>query len=193
MPSLIRTQPFYPNSFYFVYNSGNNRERLFYALRNYKYFLEKYDEYLSDSIDTYAYCLIPNHFQLLIKTPSKVDKISNQFRKFFITYSKTINFQENRIGSLFIKPFRRKPITNINYLQKVIFYIHNKPVQNGICNNLEDYKWSSYKTILSDLITRLKREAVIELFGSKGKFIEFHREMQNYDNKELELLEENSK
>jgi len=177
------TQRFYPNSFYNVYNRGNNRESLFYTWSNYKYFLEKYDEYLSSFVDTYAYSLIPNHFDLLIKTPNEVDKISNQFRKFFITYSKTINVQENRIGSLFIKPFRRKPIDETSYIQRIISYIHNKPVHHEICYHLEDYKWSSYKTILSNFTTKLKREAVIELFGSKDKFIEFHREIRNFESK----------
>jgi len=179
MPSLIRIQAFYPNSFYLVYNSGNNRERLFYTQRNYKYFLEKYDQYLSDFINTCSYCLIPQHFRLLVKTPKKVDKISNQFRKLFITYSQSINIQENRIGSLFLKPFRRKRITNYNYLLNIISHIHNIPVHHKICNRMEDYQWSSYKTILSNSSTRSIKEEVIELFGCKEKFIQYHQEIQN--------------
>ncbi len=58
---------FLPSCFYHVYNRGNNKENLFYHPDNYAYFLKKYAFYLSDWVDTYAYCLLPNHFHLLIK------------------------------------------------------------------------------------------------------------------------------
>ena len=95
------TQPIYANTFYHIYNRGNNYEKIFFNDNNYYYFLNKYDKYLSSVVETYAYCLIPNHFHLLIKTKDDYENISEQFRRFFITYSQKINEQENRSGSLF--------------------------------------------------------------------------------------------
>ena len=60
-------QPLLENIFYHIYNRGNNGDDVFYEARNYKYFLEKYDLYLSDFVETYAYCLLPNHFHILIR------------------------------------------------------------------------------------------------------------------------------
>lgn len=182
-------QPICSNTFYHIYNRGNNHEKIFYTENNYYYFLKKYDEYLSSFLDTFTYCLIPNHFHFLIRTHNESDLISDQFRKFFITYSQAINKQENRSGSLFLKPFRRKPITGINYLQRIIYYIHNNPVHHGLCNRFEDYKWSSFNSILCSSKTHLKREEVIGLFGSKENFSEFHNSMQDFSRKEIICLE----
>lgn len=61
--------------FYHIYNRGNNRETLFKEQRNYSYFLKRYRYYLCPLVDTFAYCLLPNHFHLLIRvrreTPGK--------------------------------------------------------------------------------------------------------------------------
>jgi putative transposase len=182
------TEPFYPETFYTVYNSGNNRDRLFYSSKNYECFLEKYEEYISEIVETYAFSLIPDQFYILIKTPFNVEIISNQFRKFFISYSNSINIQENRIGSLFLKPFRRKPIVGKNLLLAEIFNIHYKPVQFGIYKSYEDYYWSSYKSILSNLKTKICRKEVLKLFGNENYFIQFHKDMLDYGNENIKLV-----
>ena len=51
------------DTYYHIYNRGNNYGNLFYIERNYHYFLRKYWEYLNDFVDTLAYCLLKNHFQ----------------------------------------------------------------------------------------------------------------------------------
>ena len=56
--------PLEEGQFYHIYNRGNNRERLFYSTENYLFFLRRYDEYL------YAFCLLPNHFHLLVRVKS---------------------------------------------------------------------------------------------------------------------------
>jgi len=53
--------------FYHIYNRGINGTNLFFEERNYDYFLLKYGFYLNDVVDTYAYCLLGNHFHLLIR------------------------------------------------------------------------------------------------------------------------------
>jgi putative transposase len=64
-------EPLQPNSFYHIYNRGINGEALFKEEPNYAYFLKKYDQYVSPVVDTYAYCLMSNHFHFLIKTKSE--------------------------------------------------------------------------------------------------------------------------
>lgn len=184
------TEPFYPDSFYTVFNSGNNREKIFYSNRNFEYFLDNYNEYLSNYVKTYSYSLIPDQFQILIKTPFKIDEISNQFRKFFISYSRSINLQENRRGSLFLKPFKKKLLTDKTLLLKEFFYIHSNPVYQKICNNYELYKWSSYKSILTNSFTRILRNEVLELFEDRKGFIQFHRNMFDHNIEDINIIEE---
>ena len=60
------TIPLLPNKYYHLINRGNNKRNIFYQHRNYAYFLSKYAEYMTPYLETYAYCLLPNHFHLLV-------------------------------------------------------------------------------------------------------------------------------
>ena len=61
------------SAYYHIYNRGNNKENIFTEEDNYIYFLSKYDKYLGNLVDTYSYCLMPNHFHLLIKVKEVKD------------------------------------------------------------------------------------------------------------------------
>ena len=69
-------EPLQPDSFYHIYNRGINGENIFKEERNYSFFLERYAHYIEPFAETYAYCLLKNHFHLLIRTRSE-----NEIRK----------------------------------------------------------------------------------------------------------------
>jgi putative transposase len=147
--------------FYHVYHRGNNRQRIFFEPKNYQYFLEKFQKYVCPVTDVYAYCLMPNHFHFLIQVheqpliqhPSdllvdykskKLSPIEKGFKDFFISYAKSINKAYHRTGSLFQSRFRRKIITDENYMSTIIPYIHLNPVRAGITSNVYQYAHSSF-------------------------------------------------
>jgi len=68
--------------FYHIYNRGINSETIFKEERNYSFFLDKYDLYLSPVVNTFAYCLLGNHFHLLIqiKEQSELDAFSKELK-----------------------------------------------------------------------------------------------------------------
>ncbi len=68
------TAPLEPGIFYHLYNRGNNRETLFRYDENYRYFLALYARYAEPAFDTYAYCLLPNHFHLLVRVRSESEQ-----------------------------------------------------------------------------------------------------------------------
>ncbi|RLD60257.1 MAG: hypothetical protein DRJ05_04995 [Bacteroidetes bacterium] len=175
--------------YYHIFNKGNNKDNIFFNENNYTYFLKKYKQYLFNYVDTYSYCLLKNHFHLLLQTKDKIihkeiiitdqDKIgtiiSEQFRHFFISYAMSINKQEKRMGSLFIKNFKRKLVTDDDYLKYLLFYIHYNPEKHGFTNDFKKYKHSSYASILSTAKTNLRRDEVLnDIFNNKEEFIEFH-------------------
>lgn len=180
-----------PGYFYHIFNRGINKEKIFYNEGNYHYFLKKYDEYFSNFADTYAYCLLPNHFHLLVRIKDyEKDSIflkdgiftrkpGEQLRRFFISYSMSINKQQKRMGSLFIKNFKRKAISKDKYLMSLIFYIHFNPVHHKLINEFEKYKWSSYSGILSDKSTKLAKDYILTYFGGKENFKEFHKQIHS--------------
>ena len=81
----------------------------------------------------------------------------------------------HRKGSLFIPRFKRKQISSNEYWTKIIHYIHYNPVHHNFCNSIEDWPYSSYKTIISDKPTKINRCMVLQWFGSKEDFVAFHQ------------------
>ena len=80
---------------------------------------------------------------------------------------------------MFEKPFERKRVTSEKYLKNLIYYIHNNPVHHGITKSINEYTWSSYGSVLSEMPTKLDREHVIEIFGSVENFIDYHSQEQD--------------
>lgn len=170
-------------TFYHIFNRGNNGERIFYTADNYCFFLNRLDEYLSPFIDIYAFCLLPNHFHLLIRVKEVLhledakllkDPASKAFHRFFTSYSKAINKQENRHGSLIENPFKRIEINNTQYFANLVFYIHANPQLHGICDDFRHYPWSSYKRIITKKPSKLKKEKILEWFENKENYLDFH-------------------
>ncbi len=192
--------PLQEGMYYHIYNRGNDQSNIFFNESNYSHFLKKYDAYLSGHLETYAFSLLPNHFHLLVRVKSKNDILKDRsfpsfqnlesltigeivsefFRRFFMSYSKSINKQENRTGSLFQKNFRRKHVDNDAYLTQVIYYIHNQLAHHGFNEkNDQNYKWNSYQRILNDRSSHLMKQEVLHWFGGKQSFISYHQSQQD--------------
>ena len=79
--------PLSHDCYYHIYNRGNNRETLFKEERNYRDFLKLYAKHIEPIADTFAYCLLPNHFHLLVRIKGEEEisaaqtlKVSETFR-----------------------------------------------------------------------------------------------------------------
>ena len=183
-----------PNSFYHIYNRGINGENIFKSTENYYYFLNKYSKFIPSVADTYAYCLLKNHFHFLIKTRSENEInenikrtkqlsvqmiISTQFSHFFNGYVQGFNKSLQRTGSLLETPFRRKEIKTESYLRHLVFYIHFNPEKHRLYSDFKTYSFSSYRSLLSEKETQLNRDEVLHWFGNKENFISFHSDLSN--------------
>jgi REP element-mobilizing transposase RayT len=148
-----------------------------------------YAEYLDPVVETYAFCLLPNHFHLLVRTKSKSivvspagettkktisNPVSLAFQRFFTAYSQAINVQERRTGSLFQKPFKRLEITSTQQLANLVLYIHTNPQKHGIIDDFRQYPWSSYERIMRDKPSKLKKEEVLQWFRNKENYVNYH-------------------
>jgi REP element-mobilizing transposase RayT len=178
--------PLENGKYYHIYNRGINSDILFKENGNYEHFLKLYDLHIEPIAETYAWCLMKNHFHFLIrikdveeiKTENKIQP-SQSFSNLFNAYTKAFNKKHNRHGALFERPFRRKSIENENYFQNLIAYIHNNPVHHNICEHPLNYPWSSYKTCLTDKPTKLKRKEVIAIFNDIENFKYIHELKSN--------------
>ncbi len=170
---------------YHVYNRANNYENLFIEEKNYPYFLSLLRKYLIPIADIYAYCLMPNHFHIIMEIkdikelPEEYSngkrKIYQCFSNMFNAYSKAINKAYGRRGSLFQKHLKRKIITDIDYLRNVICYVHMNPIHHGFTKKLSDYNHSSYKSIIESYDGIVNRNATIDFFDGIENFIYNHQ------------------
>ncbi len=169
--------PLESGKYYHVYNRGNNGENVFIAERNYAYFLNLYARHVGPVVETFAYCLLRNHFHLLIRVrderPGRPP--SHAFSNLFNAYAKAINRAYGRTGSLFEKPFRRIEVTTPQYCIRLVRYIHWNPQKHGFVKDFRDYPYSSYHALLSDKPTLLQREIVLEWFDGRTEFDTLHQ------------------
>ena len=135
-----------PGNYYHIFNRACGFDKLFITGENYRFFLEYYVKFLNDYIDTYAYCLLPNHFHFLIKPKDVIGMndagslYSNKFGSLFNSYARSFNKVHNRNGSLFSQNFKRKEIKSTDYLKSVIIYIHRNPINHGYVKSFQDWR-----------------------------------------------------
>ena len=142
--------------------------------------MRKYYEYCDGYLIIFAYCLMPNHFHLLVKVID--EKAVNQLRRFFQSYALSINRQEERTGSLFRKHFRRKIILSEAYLKRLVFYIHFNPEKDGFIQDYREYQFSSFASINSRGRSKLAKYELIKAFGGIKEFREYHKIMREQYN-----------
>lgn len=194
---------FEPDAIYHVYNHGNANDLIFREDTNYRFFLKRYRKYITAIADTYAYCLMSNHFHFIVRLKRREqlrvlvkekyphqdpqsfqnfsDLISNQFKNFLISYAKAFNKMYNRRGSLFLDNLNRNIIESEDYFFQAIRYVHLNPVKHGFTSRPEDWSYSSFNTYLYDQPTFVTKEQVIKWFGGRESFIEYHQNPQSFE------------
>jgi REP element-mobilizing transposase RayT len=200
-----------PGCSYHVFNHANGKENLFSEPANYQFFLAKLSLHVLPVANICAYCLMPNHFHLLVQIKSGTDllyyfmktgidentgprsgitdeqfltkKISKSFSNLFNSYTQAFNKMYGRKGSLFMQNMKRQEIKDEASFCKVVHYIHANPVHHGFVKSISEWKYSSYQLFLSTSPTKLNRDIVVKAFGSLDWFIAYHQQPIDLKNK----------
>ena len=154
---MINTESFEFDSVYHIFSHVNGKELIFREETNYQFFLKQLDKYILPIADIYSYCLLPNHFHLLLRFKDfegvNIDEqhkyLMKRFGDFLNSYAKAFNKMYERRGALFLNAIKRKKVTDEKYLMKVLHYIHNNPVNHGFVNKIDEWKHSSYISYLN--------------------------------------------
>ncbi|WP_324720878.1 transposase [Salinimicrobium sp. HB62] len=173
----MQYQPLLPDQYFHIYNRGNNGENIFIEERNYQYFLLLISKHLLPVCNVLAYCMLKNHFHLVVKTKEKQTEknISNAFSNLFNAYAKAINKAHNRTGSLFENRFKRIIITDEDYLKNLIIYLHLNPENHKMTDDFKNYSYSSYPNYINKKPDFLEKEIVLTLFQSLENFVAVHQ------------------
>ncbi len=114
---------FEKGNLYHIYNQGNNRQKIFFNEKNYHFFIRKIGFYILPYTDILAWCLMPNHFHLMVLvneievntpgfTQSETRSINDSIGIMLRTYTRAINKQEGFSGSLFRKETKAECLNN---------------------------------------------------------------------------------
>jgi len=158
----------YPGAFYHITSRGNERKDIFKSARD----REKFLSYLASSTERYGaeihvYCLMTNHYHLLLKTP--LGNLSQIMRHINGAYTAYFNTRRQRDGHLFQGRYKAIVVDVDEYAGELSRYIHLNPVRADMVEVPEEYQWSSYQYYigLRKKPQWLKTDFILEYFGKK--------------------------
>ena len=203
-----RKHSFANENFYHIFNRGVEKRRIFSNDKDHERFLrglkhysqerrklsrrtsQKGDDSTWNPVEIVGYCLMPNHFHLLIKQASE-DGVSLFMNHLANSYTKYFNTRYKRVGPLFQGAFKSVPIESEEQLLHLSRYIHLNPVVAGLSRSPEDYKWSSYSTYIDNdndpSEDFINPNIVLGQFVNKEEYSQFVEDQSDYA-KQLEEL-----
>jgi len=181
----------YEGAWYYVMNRGRRSNRIFKDRNDYLLFIDLIKEItrLWDARIS-AYCLMPNHYHMVIHTPR--GNISRSMRHLDGIYTQRFNRAHGFDGPLFRGRFKSILIDADSYLLQLVRYIHRNPIKAGVVKELDQYPWSSHKGYLSTAKEWewLHKNFVFSLLmGEKRSRVKAYRRfMAKEDSEEIEQL-----
>lgn len=179
----------FPGAFYHVTSRGNEGRMIFQSIRD----REKYLSYLESAHDRYgailhAYCLMGNHYHLLLETPrGNLSQVLHHINGAYTTY---FNIKRGRSGHLFQGRFKGILVEKDAYCKELSRYIHLNPVRAGLAETPWEYRWSSYRCFIGKdrKPEWLKTELVLGDFGGpkESGFKRYREYVEREEIKELE-------
>lgn len=193
MPSKFVLRNFSPNSFYHIFNRGIDNRPLFLDMQDFRVFIFYLFVYLapprevklkhpdlparlltknlSTQIKLIGYCLMPNHFHLVLYQ-TDVGPVSLLMRQVMNGYIRYFNIKYKRQGSLVTGRYKSVKIKDERVLVNLVRYVHMDPVMVGICAAPQDYEWSSFRDYIgigTELTTN--KEIVLSKYKTSSDFI----------------------
>jgi putative transposase len=175
----------YPGAWYHVMNRGRRSDLIFKDGDDYLFFID----ILKDIIELWdarisAFCLMPNHYHMLINTPK--GNISRCMRHVDGVYTQRFNRSHGLDGTLFRGRYKSILVDGDSYLLQLVRYIHRNPVRAGIVNDPQDYMWSSHKAYFSARKwSWLHRDFILSILsGEKGRQLKAYRKFMAEDDSE---------
>lgn len=204
----VRSIPFVNGEYYHILNRGVAQMPVFDSAFNYRHFLKTMLYYQIENpkprfslfspatklinqdkkiIDIICYCLMPNHFHLLL-LQNRDGGISEFVSKLTNSYTKYYNIKNKRSGPLFQGEFKAVHVESEEQLIHLSRYIHLNPSVSYVAKNLETYRWSSFLEFLGHNNSSIcTKEIILGQFKSFEEYKEFVLNQEDYG-KRLEFI-----
>jgi REP element-mobilizing transposase RayT len=162
---------------YHIYNRSN--EIVYYNRENYLFFLRKIRKHILPYANIIAYCLMPNHFHLILtlkpegvvffenKSLEEMQVISRAIGTTLSSYTQALNKQQGRRGSLFVHKTKAKILNDADndYALNCFMYVHQNPLLADLVDKIEDWEFSSFPDYIeSRKGTLINKQLGLEIF-----------------------------
>lgn len=169
----------FPGALYHVTSRGNAQQNIFEDNADRRRWLAVFDGVCSHfNWECYSYCLMGNHYHLLIETPE--GNLSKGMRQLNGVYTQHFNRSHKRVGHLYQGRFKAILVDKDSYLRELSRYIVLNPVRANLVENALDWPWSSYRATigLTPSPTWLNTRQTLSVFDPNldlaiNKFIKF--------------------
>jgi putative transposase len=158
----------FPGALYHVTARGNAQQPIFLDETDRQRFLHLLgQEILQQRWRCYVYCLMDNHYHLVIETPEP--NLSRGLKRLHGTYTQWFNRRHHRVGHLLQGRFKSLLVEKERYLQELCRYVVLNPVRAGVVEDAAAWAWSSYRATVGSQAAPewLDRQTVLGLFGAR--------------------------
>lgn len=177
-----RKSPIQIDYIYHLYNRGVDKNNIFFHKSDWEYFTLKMHHYFKpEHVSILAYCLMPNHYHLLVDVHTD-QFITKVLHPFFASYVISVNKYQNRVGPLFQGPYKAKEVDSEQSLLHLSRYIHRNPVEAGLVSDPIDWSYSSYPIYSGKKDDALvNTELILSLMGGFTNYEKFVLEYSKYE------------
>ena len=159
------------NQIYHIINRGNNRQRIFHAPQDYDAFIKYMKEARErHPIKIYAYCLMPNHFHMILMTIQAGD-LSKWMQWLMTSHVRRYHTKHKTSGHIWQGRFKSFIIQKDEHLVTALRYVENNPVRAGLVVQAKDWIWSSHRELGGFIKRFLTDEPPINLPKNWSNFV----------------------
>jgi len=158
--------------FYHVINRGNGKQKIFHKDQDFAVFIQIMKEAKKHfSIDIFAYCLIPNHFHMVLM-PNQPDHLSMWMHWLMSTHANRYRQHYKTTGHLWQGRFKSFIIQNDEHLITVLRYVEANPLRAGLVFSAKDWLWSSLRERIDERTETIISDLPFELSSDWIKFVD---------------------
>ena len=140
----------FPGALYHITSRGDRREDIYECKEDWLRFLDVFGQ-VCDGYNwvCYAYCLMTNHYHILIETPDS--NLSKGMRQLNGVYTQGFNRHHNRVGHVFQGRYKAILVDREAYLLELSRYIVLNPVRAQMVRSAREWPWSSYRATIGQV------------------------------------------
>jgi len=158
--------------FYHVINRGNGKQKIFHKDQDFAVFIQIMKEAKKHfSIDIFAYCLMPNHFHMVLM-PNQPDHLSMWMHWLMSTHANRYRQHYKTTGHLWQGRFKSFIIQNDEHLITVLRYVEANPLRAGLVFSAKDWLWSSLRERIDERTETIISDLPFELSSDWIKFVD---------------------